>query len=100
MTPSRKKPGVAFWPTVVVVVALVAYPLSFGPACWIASRTGTDRSPFYTTIYAPLGRMMYRQVPVAADVLAILSSIGLPNAGAVAIPGSPDEFGERMLYRE
>ena len=28
----RKKPGVAFWATVVVVVVLVAYPLSFGPA--------------------------------------------------------------------
>jgi hypothetical protein len=33
----RKKPGVAFWSTVVVVVVLVAYPLSFGPACWIMS---------------------------------------------------------------
>ena len=28
----RKKPGVAFWATVVVVVALIAYPLSMGPA--------------------------------------------------------------------
>ena len=31
MTTDRKKPGVAFWTTVVVVVVLVAYPLSFGP---------------------------------------------------------------------
>ena len=31
----RKKPGVAFWATVIVVVVLVAYPLSFGPACWL-----------------------------------------------------------------
>jgi hypothetical protein len=31
---SRKHPSAAFWVTVVVVVALVAYPLSFGPACW------------------------------------------------------------------
>jgi hypothetical protein len=31
---SRKQPGVAFWATVVVVVGLMAYPLSFGPACW------------------------------------------------------------------
>jgi hypothetical protein len=38
MTSDRKKPGVAFWATVVVVVALVVYPLSFGPACW-----GLDR---------------------------------------------------------
>jgi hypothetical protein len=35
---SRKKPGVTFWATVAVVVVLVAYPLSFGPACWITSR--------------------------------------------------------------
>jgi len=33
--PSRKKPGVAFWATVVVVVALVAYPLAWGPWLWL-----------------------------------------------------------------
>ena len=38
MNPSRKKPGVTAWPTGVVVVALVAYPLSFGPAIWLAIR--------------------------------------------------------------
>jgi len=36
MTSSRKKPGVAFWATVVVVALLVAYPLSIGPTIWIA----------------------------------------------------------------
>ncbi len=30
----RKKPGVTFWATVAVVVALVAYPLSIGPVMW------------------------------------------------------------------
>ena len=35
----KKQPGVAFWATVVVVVVLVAYPLSFGPACWWMSRS-------------------------------------------------------------
>ena len=30
----RKKPGVAFWATVALVVVL-AYPLSFGPCAWI-----------------------------------------------------------------
>src|SRR5262245_40226734 len=38
MAPDRKKPSAAFWATVVVVVGLVAYPLSFGPACWLAMR--------------------------------------------------------------
>jgi hypothetical protein len=35
MTSSPKKPGVVFWATVVLVVVLVAYPLSFGPARWL-----------------------------------------------------------------
>src|SRR5262245_19211887 len=38
MTPDRKKPGVAFWATVVVVVVLVASPVSWGPACWLARK--------------------------------------------------------------
>ena len=39
MSGERKKPGVAFWATVVLVVVLVvAYPLSIGPACWLADR--------------------------------------------------------------
>jgi len=38
MSDSRKHPTVAFWITVAMVAALVGYPLSFGPACWSASR--------------------------------------------------------------
>ena len=38
MTPSRKKPGVAFWAIVVVVVVLVVYPLSFGPTLWVVNQ--------------------------------------------------------------
>jgi len=30
----RKKPGVAFWATVVVALVLVGYPLSYGPFAW------------------------------------------------------------------
>ena len=40
MSEPRKKPGVVFWATVVVVVALalvLAYPLSFGPARGLVS---------------------------------------------------------------
>ena len=38
MTSSRKTPGVSFWATVVVVVVLVAYPMSVGPICWLEAR--------------------------------------------------------------
>ena len=36
MTDSKKH-GWAFWATVGLVVVLVGYPLSFGPACWLVS---------------------------------------------------------------
>ena len=54
----RKKSGVAFWATVVVVVTL-AYPISFGPACWIGSRidvTDTGRTALMY-FYYPLLRI-------------------------------------------
>ena len=56
---SRNKPGVAFWATVVVVVVLVAYPLSFGPACWWFYNTEMDPSGVAVNIapriYWPIG---------------------------------------------
>jgi hypothetical protein len=48
----RKKPGVAFWATV-IVVALLAYPLSFGPACW-AYKWGFLGKVRLRSIYAPV----------------------------------------------
>jgi hypothetical protein len=50
---SRKKPGVAFWATVVVVAVLVAYPLSFGPACWLTSAMERGHG-VVTAIYRPI----------------------------------------------
>jgi hypothetical protein len=55
----RKKPGVAFWATVVVVVVLVGYPLSMG----LSYRMLIRYSPgdlesrewiAYRTVYAPI----------------------------------------------
>jgi hypothetical protein len=42
---SAKKPGVAFWATVLVVVGLVAYPLSWGPSCWLYWKLGGQTPP-------------------------------------------------------
>jgi hypothetical protein len=58
---SRKKPGVAFWATVVVVVVLVAYPLSFGPVCWwFSPRIGLTRDCVVApAIYLPIGRVYF-----------------------------------------
>jgi hypothetical protein len=53
MSDDRNKPGVAFWATVALVVVLVGYPLSFGPVCWLSSRSeiGPDN---VSAIYQPM----------------------------------------------
>jgi hypothetical protein len=72
---SRKNPGVAFWATVVVVVVLVAYPLSFGPACWWLSPpriegpfmiSTSDAEPHAPRMYWPFGLLVENgPLPVA-----------------------------------
>ncbi len=49
----RKKPGVAFWATVLLVGLPLLYVASFGPACWTVSRAdaGASTLPF---VYKPL----------------------------------------------
>src|SRR5260370_40830104 len=49
----RKKPGVAFWITVALVVVLAVYSLSFGPACWIHERKGIGESTI-PILYYPI----------------------------------------------
>src|SRR5262245_38714898 len=98
----RKKPGVAFWATVVVVVMLVAYPLSFGPACWVAPRTQIDRGQVFQLLYWPLGRAIHADVPVARTVLLAIARFGMPSTGGVALPGGPKK-GEAyhiVLFRD
>ena len=56
--PDRKRPSAALWATVALVIVLVGYPLSWGPACWLTGygeRRGiTWTEDAYLTIYAPL----------------------------------------------
>jgi hypothetical protein len=53
MTSDRKKPGVAFWATVALVVVLLGYPLSVGPAYWLQQRE-IIRFEVFLTLYKPL----------------------------------------------
>jgi len=53
MTSPRKQPSGAFWTTVALVAVLVAYPLSFGPACWVCSRTNSGGA-IVSAVYRPL----------------------------------------------
>jgi hypothetical protein len=46
------RPGAGFWATVIVVI-LLAYPVSFGPACWINERAGMGATAI-SVAYRPI----------------------------------------------
>jgi hypothetical protein len=72
---SRKHPFTAFWATV-VVVALLAYPLSFGPACWFTSHTGAGIL-YLREVYRPVLWLM-SHVDVAARLFNWYAQLGAP----------------------
>jgi hypothetical protein len=78
---SPKKPGMAFWATVVVVAALVAYPLSFGPACWLATHANggllSDRC--LTTAYWPILQARHCGPDLLARGLDWYACVGTAN---------------------
>ncbi len=61
MSDERKKPGVAFWATVVAVVVLVVYPLSFAPAVWLVAHAAVPLEPT-VTIYRPIRGWILRPI--------------------------------------
>jgi len=71
MKQDRKKPGVAFWLTMVVVVLPVLYVVSFGPASWICLQGATPdwyKSAFGLA-YAPLLDILAGGPPFLATAL-------------------------------
>jgi hypothetical protein len=58
MTNNLKKKSTARWRIKAALLALLAaYPLSFGPACWIASRADL-RSRLLPLVYRPILKLM------------------------------------------
>ncbi len=84
----RKKPSAALWITVALVVALMAYPLSFGPACWIASHCGQNQLIFESA-YIPLIWIANRK-PSAWDLLRPYAKCGMPDDGLIYLPQCGD----------
>jgi hypothetical protein len=70
MTPDRKKPGVAFWATVVVVVVLLIYPAMWGPLWWAHVRLGEPQwsARAIMVAYAPLMWVIHRSPPWVANI--------------------------------
>jgi hypothetical protein len=58
MIEPRKQSGVAFWAPLVLVVVLVVYLLSIGPACCflaLKDRHGAHWNPAFDGLYWPIG---------------------------------------------
>jgi hypothetical protein len=87
----RKKPGVAFWATVVVVVVLLAYPLSFGPACWMVDLEFIPEQPV-AIVYRPLAVCVVRCMP--SSVGKVFAAYGSAFAAPDKVPAS-----SRLLTR-
>ena len=76
----RKHPSAAFWATVVVVVALVAYPLSFGPACWLIGRYGGDTC-YVEDAYSPILWLLFHVDGAPGAALWLMSHNRCMNHG-------------------
>jgi len=89
----------AIWPWIVaVLVGLpVLYVASFGPACWIAARTGGEGMLKFG--YWPVGRIAYRGPSAIGAVIESYASADLPEGRAIVIPGAPDAEGHpRVVF--
>ena len=70
----QKKSGAAFVATV-VLVAVLAYPLSFGPACWIESRASAEGKLFQGAVWC-LAPLASTQKDAIDEAVALVEQLG------------------------
>jgi len=64
---------------VIVVAATLAYPLSFGPACWITTRIDLGASSIQV-IYRPIySTMSYAPVPISSAIRWYVNALSANN---------------------
>src|SRR6188768_2856710 len=80
---SRSRP---LWPllTAALIGLPVLYVASFGPACWLHSRTGGDRGIFFQSAYWPIG-WAARHSPME-DFIRAYATLGMPEMGEIFMP--------------
>ncbi len=77
--------------TVTAVVLLLLYPISFGPACWLAARTEVISAEWISTLYAPLLWSHDRCPNIVQQAIRSYANFG-SGAIIVDISGSGVEF--------
>lgn len=87
----RKKPGWLFWATVVLVGVPLLYVMSFGPACWIVSRSSLPAETINTG-YRPVIWAWERSPDPVVRVIWWYVDAGVPEShwsGAITSLRSP-----------
>ena len=79
--PSHRQPTAGFWISVALVAELVGYPLSLGPACWLADRSIISDKPVATMFLAILD-FAFKRDSAAALLLNWWTDIGARREGA------------------
>ena len=101
MTSIHKKPTAGFWIAVSLVV-LLAYPLSFGPACWIASRMPSSfgtRAPIIGRIYWPLLEAAWNAEGTAWDAASDYAQLFAEKGWVIGHVSGDDSFAFVCLRR-
>jgi hypothetical protein len=80
---SRTRFGVAFWATVVLVFVL-AYPIGFGPAVWLAAR-GAIPEIAVKCVYWPLLCQRAHLKNSWGAVIGWYGSLGIPSEQSVVL---------------
>jgi hypothetical protein len=86
----------AKWTAVVLVALLVAYPLSFGPVCWLKSQPVTEklrRPGLAMIVYIPLCRLASSNT-VMGHVLMSWVHYGLGRERSLMLPTTVSDLGE------
>jgi hypothetical protein len=75
----------------VVIVVLVAYPLSFGPACWIAGPAGAEQGVF-TKVYWPVGWVADHAPRTVQKAIVCYALLGIPKGVTLSLPVKKAEY--------
>jgi hypothetical protein len=75
---TERKPGGGFWLTI-TLLAVLLYPLSFGPACWLTARGMIPKPGWTYRAYWPILRLaaQHPKTPIKS-VLRWYASAGAP----------------------
>jgi hypothetical protein len=71
------------WTAIAVVFLPVLYLTSFGPACWISSRTNTQALP---AAYLPIGWLLGNSPRLIVIALVEYAQVGMPTGSRISIP--------------